>query len=182
MKDFEYFDKHIATVPDFPIKGIQFKDITTTLEDPEAFQEAVNAMSERIEKYDFDKIVCADARGFIFGSPIAYKMKKGLVIARKPNKLPRPGITYSYTLEYGQNTLVISEGAIKPGEKVVIVDDLLATGGSANAMVQMVQQMGGKTVAAVFYIGLPVLHGDAFIQKADPAIEVHTIVDFPDLV
>lgn len=182
MKDFEYFDKHIATVPGFPKEPIQFKDITPTLEDPEAFQAAVDAMAEKVENYQFDKIICADARGFIFGSPLAYKLNKGLVIARKPNKLPRPGLTYSYTLEYGENTLVISKDSVKPGEKFVIVDDLLATGGSANAMIKMIQQAGGQAVAAVFYIGLPVLKGDEFLKQAEPNIDVYSIVEFPDLV
>lgn len=182
MKDFEYFDKHIATVPDFPIKGIQFKDITTTLEDAEAFKTVVDAMIENLKKYDFDKVVCADARGFVFGSPVAYAMNKGLVIARKPNKLPRPGLEFSYDLEYGSNTLIIPEGSIKPGERVVVIDDLLATGGSANAMIQLALKSGASCLAACFYIGLPVLKGPDMLKANCPGLDVYTIIDFEDLV
>ena len=182
MKDFEYFDKHIATVPNFPKEGIQFKDITTTLEDAEAFQEAINTMISYLEKYDFDKIICADARGFLFGAPIAYALKKGLVIARKPNKLPRPGYKFSYHLEYGENVMFISEGSIKPGEKIAVVDDLLATGGSSNAMVQLAREAGGTVNVAVFYIGLPMLKGKEYMLEHNPdKMYVYTVIDFADV-
>ena len=132
MKDFKYFDEHIATVPGFPKEGIEFKDVTTTIEDPECYQEAINAMADCIAKYDFDKIICAEARGFIFGAPLAYKLNKGLVIARKPNKLPRPGYKFSYHLEYGDNTLLISQDSIKPGEKIVVIDGKVSYTGGVN--------------------------------------------------
>lgn len=177
MKSKEYYEKFIATVPHFPIEGIMFKDITPTLEDAEAFQNVINDLAEIASNYEFDKIICAESRGFMFGSALAYKMHKGMVVARKPGKLPRPGASYSYELEYGKNTMVIPEGSIKPGEKLVVLDDLLATGGSATAMIKMAQHEGGIPVLALFYIGLPDLHGDEALKKA-ANIDVRTLIDF----
>ena len=177
MKTKEYYEKYVATVPHFPIEGIMFKDITPTLENAEAFQNVINDLAEIASQYEFDKIVCAESRGFMFGSALAYKMKKGMVVARKPGKLPRPGASYSYKLEYGENTMVIPQDSVKPGERFVVLDDLLATGGSATAMIKMVQQEGGIPILALFYIGLPDLHGDEALKKA-ANIDVRTLIDF----
>ena len=163
--DEEYYKKHIANIEDYPKKGVIFRDVTTTLEDAEAFQNSINDMYELIKDYDFDKIMCADARGFIFGSALAYKCNKGLIVARKPNKLPRPGFSYSYTLEYGENTLVISEGSLHTGNKILIVDDLLATGGSSIAMMELTKRSRAIPIASVFYIELPDLGGKQAIKK-----------------
>ena len=177
MKDEKYFQNYIATIPNFPKEGILFRDITPTLEDPVAFKECVDALAEIASKYDFDKIICADARGFLFGSAVAYKLGKGTVTARKPGKLPRPGLQYSYTLEYGENILVISQDSIKENDKVLILDDLLATGGSAVAMIELIKMSKATPVAALFYIELPDLKGVDAIKKAAD-IPVHSLVKF----
>lgn len=177
MRDENYFKKYIATIPNFPKKGIMFRDITPTLEDPGAFKESIDAFEEIVSQYDFDKIICADARGFLFGSALAYKLHKSLITARKPGKLPRPGFEYSYTLEYGKNILVISQDSIKENDRVLILDDLLATGGSAVAMIELVKMAKAIPVAAVFYIELPDLNGIQTIKKAAD-IPVHSLVKF----
>ncbi|MCQ2772940.1 MAG: adenine phosphoribosyltransferase [Bacilli bacterium] len=164
-------EDYIANVPDFPIPGIQFKDITPTLEDPEAFEAVINEMASKFDPNSFDKIIAADARGFLFGAPLAYKLHKGLVVSRKPGKLPRPGHSYSYSLEYGKNTMVIPEGSIKPGERVLLIDDLLATGGSAIAMVKLVEQSGGKAIGSIFYVELVDLKGREPLEKAGVPVE-----------
>lgn len=177
MKNEKYFKKYIETVADFPKEEIMFRDITPTLENADAFKEAIDALAEIASKYEFSKIICADARGFLFGSALAYKLNKGIVVARKPGKLPRPGFRFSYSLEYGENVLIISQNSIEKGEKVLVVDDLLATGGSAAAMVELVKMAEGIPVAALFYIELPDLDGRDFIKKASD-IPVHSLVNF----
>ena len=177
MKDENYFKNYIATIPDFPKKGIQFRDITPTLEDPDAFSAVIDAMTDIATQYTFDKVICADARGFLFGSVLAYRLHKGVVLARKPGKLPRPEHEYSYTLEYGTNTMATSINCIKPGERVLIVDDLLATGGSAIAMAELVKMSGGIPVAGVFYVELPDLHGREHFEKTVTG-GCHCIISF----
>lgn len=177
MKNEDFYKKYIATVPGFPKEGIMFRDVTPTLENPDVFESCINDMAELVNEHSIDKIICADARGFLFGSPLALKMHKPLVIARKPNKLPRPGLQYSYTLEYGENTLVISEGSLQKGDKILLVDDLLATGGSGMAMLKMAQSVGAIPVAAVFYIELPDLKGADVLKKAAD-IDVYSLVKF----
>ena len=165
MKNEEYYKKHIASVMNFPKEGINFRDVTKTLEDAEAFHSSIDDMAELVKDFVFNKIVCADARGFIFGSALAYKLNKALVVARKPHKLPRPGFSYSYTLEYGENTMEISEDSIQEGDRCLLVDDLLATGGSALAMIELVKMSKGTPVGAVFYIELPDLNGREVMKK-----------------
>ena len=177
MKNQEYYKKYIATVVDFPIKGIMFRDITPTLENGLIFKDCIDDMAEIVSKYDFNKIICADARGFLFGAALAYKLGKDLITARKPGKLPRPGLEYSYTLEYGKNTLLISEDSIQENDRCLVVDDLLATGGSAAAMIELVKMAKATPVAAIFYIELPDLHGVKEIKKAMD-IPVHSLVQF----
>ena len=177
MKDEKYYKSHIASVLDFPKKGINFRDITTTLENAEVFHNCIDDIAELVKDFVFNKIVCADARGFIFGSALAYKLNKALVVARKPNKLPRPGHSHSYTLEYGENTMLISQDSIKKGDRCLIVDDLLATGGSALAMVELVKKSEGTPVAGVFYIELPDLNGREVIKKGTD-IPVLSLVKF----
>ena len=125
----------------------------------------IDDLATLAKDFSFEKIVCADARGFIFGSALAYKMNKALVVARKPGKLPRPGHTAEYKLEYGENSFTISEGSVVKNDKCLIVDDLLATGGSSLAMINLVQKSGGEPVAAIFYIELPDLKGREVIKK-----------------
>jgi len=177
MRDETYFKNNIASIEGFPKEGIIFRDITPTLENKEAFNECINAYIELASKWNFDKVICADARGFIFGAPVAYKMNKGLIMARKPNKLPRPGKSFNYSLEYGTNTLVISEGSIKEGERILIVDDLLATGGSAFALANLVKECKGIPVGAIFYIELVDLKGRDLIKQISD-IEVDSIVKY----
>ena len=177
MKPESYYKNNIYTIENFPKKGIMFRDITLTLQNPEAFQNCINDLAELASKYDYDKIMCADARGFLFGSPLAYKTGKGLVISRKEGKLPRPGTKYSYTLEYGKNTMVIPQDSLKEGDRVLIMDDLLATGGSSIAMIEMAKIEGAIPVAAIFYVELPDLHGAENIRKAID-IPVESLVKF----
>lgn len=150
---------YIANVPDFPIPGIQFKDITPLIGDGKAFQYATSLFESFTKEIAADIIVGPDARGFIFGCPVATKLGLGFVPVRKPNKLPREVITYSYDLEYGSNTLCLHKGDIKEGQKVLIIDDLLATGGTIEATINLVEQSGGIVAGIAFLIELVDLKG-----------------------
>ena len=150
---------HIRDIPDFPKKGIIFKDITPLLGDPEAFQYAVEALASRYETQDFDKIVAVESRGFIFGAALALRMHRGLVPVRKPGKLPAETIRQSFELEYGQDALEIHKDALRPGERALIVDDLLATGGTLEAAAKLVEAVGGKVHGIVTLIELTFLNG-----------------------
>ena len=140
--------KYIRSIPDYPKKGILFRDITTLIKDPKAFEFSVNKIVEISKKIKFDKISAIESRGFIFGTAIALKLSKPLVLARKPGKLPGSLIERSYSLEYGKNTLSIQKSAIEPFKKFAIVDDLLATGGTANCVYQLITE-GGKEVTGL---------------------------------
>ena len=144
----------IRSIPDYPIPGVTFRDITTTLQDPEALHEAIDQMCALLKDVDFDVVVGSESRGFIFGVPIAYAMKKGFVPVRKPGKLPYKVISKEYALEYGTDKLEMHVDAIKPGQKAIIVDDLIATGGTAKAMAQLIEEAGGIVVDTVFFIEL----------------------------
>lgn len=178
---FEYFDSIIADVPGFPKEGIIFKDITPILHDKEAFKKSIDAFIDMAKEFEFDKVLAADARGFLFGAPVAYALNKALAISRKPGKLPRPGNSCSYDLEYGTNTMTISEGAIEPGEKVLIIDDLLATGGSAYAMCDLVKQSGGTPVGCLFLIELCLLKGREYIKEKS-GVETYSLVKYIDVM
>jgi adenine phosphoribosyltransferase len=149
---------HIRDVLDFPQKGVIFRDITPLVKNPEAFKFAIDVMAEELKKFDFDVIVCPEARGFILGAPLAYNLNKGFVPVRKPGKLPYKTVSDYYELEYGRAELHIHEDAIEPGEKVVIVDDVLATGGTALAIKKLVEKVGGIVVASAFLIELTYLN------------------------
>ncbi len=155
----EEISRHIREVPDFPQEGISFKDITPLIENGLAFRAAVDGMARAIEGIDYSRILSAEARGFVFGTALAYRAKKGLVLARKPNKLPRLTISASYDLEYGQSTLEVHTDAISDGTRVLVVDDLLATGGTARAMCQLIENAGGVVAGVVFLIELRFLNG-----------------------
>lgn len=150
---------YIANVPDFPIPGIQFKDITPLIGDGPAFQYATNQFVTFTKDIKADLIVGPDARGFIFGCPVATQLGLGFIPVRKPNKLPREVIEFSYELEYGKNTLCLHKGDIKPGQRVLIIDDLLATGGTIEASIHLVEQSGGIVVGIAFLIELVELEG-----------------------
>jgi adenine phosphoribosyltransferase len=149
----------IRTVEDFPKPGISFKDITTLLQEPQAFKVAVDQLIEIANEYDYDVIIGPEARGFIFSAPMAYAASKPLVLVRKPGKLPFDTVTYEYDLEYGKDALEIHKDAIKPGDRVLIVDDLLATGGTTRAVAELVEQLGAKVSAIIFLIELSFLPG-----------------------
>lgn len=152
-------EKYIRSIPDFPEPGIIFRDITTVLQDSDGLQIAIDAMDEKIGDMEFDTIAGLEARGFFFGTPIAYKRHKSLIPVRKKGKLPCDTITETYELEYGSAEIEIHTDAIKPGQKVVIVDDLLATGGTVDAAIKLIERLGGEVVGCVFLVELAGLNG-----------------------
>lgn len=151
--------QYIREIPDWPKKGVSFKDITPLLEDGSAFRRAVDRLAKEVKGKNIDKIVGIEARGFIFAAALAYKLKAGLLIARKKGKLPRKTICEQYCLEYGTDTLEMHEDSVKKGERVLIVDDVLATGETAKAVVAMVEKLGGKVAGLEFVIELKNLGG-----------------------
>jgi len=158
-ENFKSLRKTIRDVPDFPKKGIIFKDITTLLNDAEKFNEALSVLCERYKDKQISQIVAVEARGFIFGSALAALLKTGFIPVRKKGKLPAATYEATYNLEYGTDTLAIHQDAIKPGEKVLIVDDLLATGGTISAVIDLVNKLQGKIVEIAFLIELEFLKG-----------------------
>ena len=150
---------YIASIPDFPKQGILFRDMTPLLQNNEALTCALDKMAEFAKELNADVIVGPEARGFIFGTPVAYKLNIGFVPVRKPGKLPRKTVEFKYDLEYGTNTLCIHEDAIKKGQKVVIIDDLLATGGTVEAAVKLIEKLGGTVVGLAFLMELDDLNG-----------------------
>ncbi len=155
----EEIERHIREVPDFPSPGISFKDITPLIEDGPAFHAAVDRISTATADVEYDRVLSAEARGFVFGTALAYRARKGLILARKPGKLPRETIAASYELEYGSNTLHVHADSITRGTRVLVVDDLLATGGTARAMCQLVENAGGIVSCVAFLIELRFLNG-----------------------
>ena len=154
----------IRNVPDFPVAGIQFKDITTLVRDPQAFRETVDRLVGEYAGTPVDIVAAIESRGFILAAPLAYRLGAGFVPVRKPGKLPAQSIRESYSLEYGTNTLEIHADAIQPGQRVLLVDDLLATGGSARAAINLLERLGGKVVGAAFLVELDSLGGRQKLQ------------------
>ena len=152
-------EEYVKSIPDFPEKGIIFRDVTSVLQDADGLHMAIDQMQEKLEGVDFDVVLGPESRGFIFGVPIAYNMHKAFVPVRKKGKLPRATISQTYDLEYGTATIEIHKDAIQPGQKVVIVDDLIATGGTTEAIIKMVEELGGKVVKIVFLMELAGLKG-----------------------
>lgn len=159
--------KKIRVIDDFPKKGISFKDITTLIGDGEALKESVDRMAEFFRDKNIDLVVGPEARGFIFGVPVAYALGVGFVPVRKPGKLPGDTIKVEYDLEYGKDCLEIHKGIIKPGSRIAIVDDLLATGGTIGAVAKLVEQVGGEVVALSFAIELTELNGKDKLKGYD---------------
>jgi len=151
--------EYIAAVPDFPQEGILFRDITPLMQNGEAFHYATKQIVEFAKEVDAQVVAGPESRGFIFGCPVSYELNIGFVPVRKPNKLPRETISCEYELEYGTNTLEMHSDSIKKGERVLIVDDLLATGGTVEATIDLVQRMGGIVVGCAFLIELEALKG-----------------------
>lgn len=156
MKNLE---EYVISIPDFPEPGIIFRDVTGILQDPDGLQLAVNQLQDFLKDTEFDVVVGPESRGFIFGVPVAYNLKKSFVPVRKKGKLPRKTISESYALEYGFAEIEIHEDAIKPGQKVVIIDDLMATGGTTEAMIRLISRLGGEVVKACFVMELAGLKG-----------------------
>ena len=157
----------VRTVPDFPKPGILFYDITTLLKDPKGFAALIDALAQYYIDKDIDLVLGIEARGFIFGPALAYRLNAGFVPVRKPKKLPGPTVRVTYDLEYGSDTLEIHADAIEPGQRVVLVDDLLATGGTMEATIKLVQQLGGEIAGLGFAIELDFLKGRAKFPEYD---------------
>jgi adenine phosphoribosyltransferase len=149
----------IRPIPDFPLEGILFYDITTLLKNPAALRETIDLLAHRYQDMDIDLIAGMESRGFIFGTPLAFRLGKGFIPIRKPGKLPAERISESYDLEYGKNTLEIHLDAVEKGQKVLIVDDLLATGGTAKASCNLIEKVGGQVAGLAFIVELSYLNG-----------------------
>lgn len=154
---------YVMTIPDFPQKGIMFRDVTTVAQDADGLHMAIDEMQKLVKDVDFDVVVGAESRGFIFGTPLAYNLHKPMVLIRKKGKLPRETVSVDYALEYGTATLEMHVDAIQPGQKVLIVDDLMATGGTAKAMIELVEKLGGEVAGVLVLMELEGLNGRAAI-------------------
>ena len=152
-------EDYVLTIPDFPEPGIMFRDITTVIQDPDGLKLSVDQLTEKLRGVEFDVIVGPESRGFIFGMPVAYLTGKGFVPVRKKGKLPRETVSRKYDLEYGQAEIEMHKDAIRPGQKVVIIDDLIATGGSAEAAAKLVEELGGQVVKVLVVMELAGLKG-----------------------
>ena len=168
--------KTITIVKDYPIEGIVFKDITTLLEDPTAFKATVDLMLERIAHLEFDKVVGVESRGFFWSAPIAYALSKSFVLARKPGKLPREAAEKHFTLEYGTNSVHIDKDTISTGDRILVVDDLIATGGTATATADLCKELGATDIHTLCLIDLPHLGGSK--KLAEKYGEVITLIDY----
>ncbi len=152
-------EEYVVSIPDFPEPGIIFRDVTSILQDADGLRLAIDGLMERLKDVEYDVVVGPESRGFIFGVPVAYEARKGFVPVRKKGKLPRETLSAEYDLEYGSAVIEIHKDAIKPGQKVVIIDDLIATGGTIEAIVKMIEQLGGEVVKICFVMELAGLKG-----------------------
>ena len=160
-------EDYVVTIPDFPEPGIMFRDITSVIQNPEGLKLAVDGLTDMVRDLDFDLVIGPESRGFIFGVPVAYNLGKGFIPVRKKGKLPRETISQKYDLEYGQAEVEMHKDAIQPGQKVVIIDDLIATGGSAGAAAALVEQLGGEVVRIVCVMELAGLEGRKNLEGYD---------------
>jgi len=167
---------YIRTIPDFPHEGIMFRDVTTLFADPRGFRIAIDQLLHPYAGTDIDRIVGLEARGFILGGAIAHQLSVGFVPIRKKGKLPGKTLSQDYTLEYGEATMEIHDGAIQPGEKVLVVDDLLATGGTAEAGIKLLEKLGAEIVGCAFVIDLPDLGGRAKLEAM--GVDIHALCAF----
>ena len=162
-------EEYVRSIPDFPEPGIIFRDVTSVLQDADGLQLAIDSMDALVKDLDFDVVVGTESRGFIFGMPIAYKEKKSFIPVRKKGKLPLETISQEYDLEYGSAVVEMHKDAIKPGQKVVIVDDLIATGGTIEACIKMIESLGGEVVKIIFLMELAGLNGRDKLKGYDVA-------------
>lgn len=165
MNDYDYVREHVRQIPDFPKKGILFLDVTTILKDAKAFEKTMNFLYETFKDERIDYVTGMESRGFIYGAALANMLHCGFIPIRKPNKLPAETIKENYTLEYGTNTIEMHRDAVKEGDRVLIVDDLLATGGTAVAACNLVKRLGGEVVSTAFIIELTPLKGREKIEE-----------------
>ena len=168
-------EEYVRSIPDFPESGIIFRDVTSILQDADGLHLAIDSIQEKIKDVDVDVIAGTESRGFIFGVPVAYNLHKPFVPIRKKGKLPCETISQDYDLEYGSATIEMHKDAIKPGQKVVIIDDLIATGGTNEAMVKMIESLGGEVVKAVFLMELAGLKGRERLEGYD----VDAVITYP---
>lgn len=174
MTNFDY-EKYIESIPDYPTKGVVFKDVTPLFKDADAFAHAVDEIVEHFKDAGVTKVVGAEARGFMMGAPVAYKLGVGFVPVRKPNKLPRETISESYELEYGTDTLEVHADALNENDTVLLVDDLIATGGTAVAQIHLVEKCGAKLAGLAFLMELEFLQPREFLEKETDA-EVFSLI------
>lgn len=170
-------EEYVTTIPNFPKEGIMFRDVTTILSDKDGFKLAIDSLIEALQGVDFDLIIGSESRGFVFGAPVAYAMNKGFILVRKKGKLPREVISEEYDLEYGTAILEMHTDAIKKGQKVVIIDDLVATGGTTEAVIRLVEREGGKVVKIGFVMELEGLKGREKLKDYD----VFSIIKYPGI-
>lgn len=168
-------EEYVRSIPDFPEEGIIFRDVTSVLQDADGLHLAIDLMQEKIKDLEFDVVVGPESRGFIFGVPIAYNLHKPFVPVRKKGKLPCETVSMEYELEYGTATIEIHKDAIKPGQKVLIVDDLMATGGTIEAIIKLITQLGGEVVGSVFLMELAGLEG----RKKLEGQNVQSVIVYP---
>ena len=168
-------EDYVRSIPDFPEPGIIFRDITTVIQDPDGLKLAIDGMEKFLEGVDFDVVVGAESRGFVFGAPIARDMGKGFVLVHKKGKLPCETISQEYALEYGTAEVEIHTDAIKPGQRVVVVDDLMATGGTIEASIKLIERLGGKVVKVLFLMELAGLNGREKLAGYD----VDSVIIYP---
>ena len=169
----ENLRKLIREVPDFPKPGINFYDITTLLLDPDGFEQTIDALTEHCRGKQIDTVIGVESRGFIFATPVAYQLGAGFIPVRKPKKLPAEKVSISYDLEYGQDTLEMHKDAVGKGHRVLIVDDLLATGGTARAVVDLVESVGGTVAGLLFVVELDFLNGRSKFDGYDVQSLIH---------
>jgi adenine phosphoribosyltransferase len=172
----EHLKPLIRNVPDFPKKGILFYDITTLLKDGKAFQEVINLLADRYKGQKIDLVLGVESRGFIFAAALAYRLGAGFVPVRKPGKLPAETLKVTYDLEYGQDSLEIHRDAIQKGQRVLLVDDLLATGGTAAAVLDLIRKMGGELAGVAFMVELEFLSG----RKKLEGCEVYSMLQYQE--
>ena len=168
-------EEYVRSIPDFPEPGIIFRDVTSILQDADGLHLAIDLMQKELDGVDFDLVVGPESRGFIFGVPISYNLHKPFIPVRKKGKLPCETVSIEYALEYGSAVIEIHKDAIKPGQKVVIIDDLMATGGTTEAIIKLVEQLGGEVVKTVFLMELAGLNGRSKLEGYDVA----SVINYP---